>query len=481
MSNTISKVEYEATFNAIHRALSTKVEEIELSDKIPTLDDTQDNNKVFRGKLSVLFVDMRKSTDLTDDLKSKKMVKIYRSFIRMIIQAVRYSGGETRQFAGDGIMGVFQDDIEGEDKTKSSEKAIQAARYIITMMDYCLNPLLSEKMDGLSIACGVGICTGTVLVTKVGMRGKEQDDTSENEMGLVWTGKTTNYASRYCSLANSCEVFIDPITYGELKEKSCWTECSRVKGDKVFKGFVSHEYYLDLESEINQSPIKATNDSKSISFVQEILEETKEQSLLLIDEITQKSMELSKRLEEVEKRETECQQQEKKLSTLETQLKTKENQLLAKQNILGKKEIQLHWDEYNLHRKLFSDTHCKDAVIKALGKDFWLKQIHIMFELGSKIGKSEVDVNSDLDCYLINIYLDYEMYEEAYDALCIQAQFSTWITTGNLQTIVTRSGHWIKLRDILLYRRTQSIAQSTRDYVNDSLRILQIAYPYLYN
>ncbi len=29
-------------------------------------------------------------------------------FIRLAIQAIRYSGGHTRQFAGDGIMGIFQ-------------------------------------------------------------------------------------------------------------------------------------------------------------------------------------------------------------------------------------------------------------------------------------------------------------------------------------------------------------------------------------
>ena len=42
------------------------------------------------------------------------MVKVYRSFIRIVIQAIRYSGGYTRQFAGDGIMGVFQDSNEGD-------------------------------------------------------------------------------------------------------------------------------------------------------------------------------------------------------------------------------------------------------------------------------------------------------------------------------------------------------------------------------
>ena len=99
----ISTSEFEVASNAVKNILGQPVEEIEITDILPPLNDITDSNKVFKGKLSVLIVDMRKSTDLTDELKSKKMVKVYRSFIRVVIQAIRYSGGYTRQFAGDGI------------------------------------------------------------------------------------------------------------------------------------------------------------------------------------------------------------------------------------------------------------------------------------------------------------------------------------------------------------------------------------------
>lgn len=89
--------EFETASNAVNNILGQSVEEIEITEILPLLnDDITDSNKVFKGKLSVLFVDMRKSTDLTDELKSKKMVKVYRSFIRIVIQAIRYSGGYTR-------------------------------------------------------------------------------------------------------------------------------------------------------------------------------------------------------------------------------------------------------------------------------------------------------------------------------------------------------------------------------------------------
>lgn len=67
--------EFETASNAVKNILGQPVEEIEITDILPPLNDIADSNKVFKGKLSVLFVDMRKSTDLTDELKSKKMVK----------------------------------------------------------------------------------------------------------------------------------------------------------------------------------------------------------------------------------------------------------------------------------------------------------------------------------------------------------------------------------------------------------------------
>ena len=196
----IPAAEFESAANAVNSILGQPVEEIEITDILPPLNDLTDSNKVFKGKLSVLFVDMRKSTDLTDEIKSRKMVKVYRLFIRMAIQAIRYSGEHTRQFADDGIMGIFQDSAEDEQVITSSQKAVRAARYIHTLIDYCLNPALKKSMN-ICIGCGVGICTGIVMITKVGMRGKEDSEKAKNETGAVWVGSTTNYASRYYGLA----------------------------------------------------------------------------------------------------------------------------------------------------------------------------------------------------------------------------------------------------------------------------------------
>ena len=445
----IPTLEFESATNAVNNILGQSVEEIEITDTLPPLNEITDSNKVFKGKLSVLFVDMRKSTDLTDELKSKKMVKVYRSFIRVAIQAIRYSGGYTRQFAGDGIMGVFQDSNEDEQVITSSNKAVKAARYIHTLIDYCLNPALKKSMD-ICIGCGVGICTGTIMITKVGMRGKESDQTTENETGAVWVGSTTNYASRYCSLAHSCEIFIDESTYSELDDSEKWVQISRTKGNKIFNGHIAKEYYLTLPEEIEAQAVKVDEKNQSEpTFIQEIFTETQEKALSLVDEISKKSAELAVALEEVKKRESQIIARDNDSRKESIRLQQWQNKLNSKQADVDHKEQQNKEAAYSLHSSIFSKTFCKDSLIKLYGKDYWLELVQKMYELGEEIGKSKLQVEIDLDCYLVRIYMCFSMYEEAYEIFCVQAEHSSWLHSDTLEDVVKQSGHWAKLKGIL--------------------------------
>lgn len=446
----LTNSEIENALRALDHILDQPVSEIDLTDAIPPVADVADSNKVFKGKLSILFVDMRKSTDLTDELKAKKMVKIYRAFIRMAIQAIRYSGGYTRQFAGDGLMGVFQDSTKEGVLVTSAHKAVTAARYIQTLVDFCLNPALKKHFDDVCIGCGVGVCTGTVMITKVGMRGREADDTTENETGIVWVGSTTNYASRYCSLAAPGEVFIDDGTYLEIGSSEIWKKTSRVKGEKAFSGYVAGQYYLPLPDTFEQEPIQAEPaEDSGIDFVQKIFDETQKCALGLVDEISKKSAELSVVLEKVKHREQQVTARENEAGKESTRLQTWDERLTTRQKAIDRVERQNNEDAYRAYRSIFSNTFCKQQVIAACGKDYWLELIETAYELGGKIGKTKLDVKRDLAYYLVDIYLCFELYEEAYDAFCIQAQYSSWISTYKLETVVKKSGHWLKLKGIL--------------------------------
>ena len=87
---------------------------------------------------AILFIDIRKSTYLTENSQAKSMVKIYRSFMRMAVDCVRKNGGVTRQFLGDRIMGVLIDSADENRNTVDSaaDKAINAGRSVQTVIDY---------------------------------------------------------------------------------------------------------------------------------------------------------------------------------------------------------------------------------------------------------------------------------------------------------------------------------------------------------
>ena len=231
----LSKSDFEKLDSRLKNIIEQPVEQIEVnSDLPPTIEQLEDNNKTYSIVAAILFIDIRKSTYLTENSQAKSMVKIYRSFMRMAVDCVRKNGGVTRQFLGDRIMGVFIDSVDesGLVIEKAVDKAINAARSLLTVIDYSLNKYLKSKVNGKIIECGIGIDYGKVLVTQVGMYGVEQDENKENEVDCVWVGNTTNHASKYSDLASGGEIFISDNVYKQLSDcyKDVWTEVAKYKG-----------------------------------------------------------------------------------------------------------------------------------------------------------------------------------------------------------------------------------------------------------
>lgn len=474
MKNKLMKNEFENANSAIQSILSVAVESIELSDNVPILDEIPDSNKVFKGKLSVLFVDMRKSTDLTDEIKSKKMVKVYRSFIRLVIQAIRYSGGFCRQFAGDGVMGVFQDITEGENKVSSEVQAVRAGRYIITMIDYCLNPLIKQHMD-ITISCGVGICTGTVMITKVGMRGKESDNTVENELGITWVGSTTNYSSRLCSLAQSGEIFIDEATFKSIKESDeIWKETTRVKADKIYHGYIALDYYLALDKENEVQPIKGEEEAdEATTFIQKIFNETQEEALRLVGEISKVSFDIGKKLQQITEKEEFLSEKQKTLIEKERLIKQVETQLETRKVSLSNWDSRLQKEEYALHIDIIKKAHCKKDFTIGMGKEFWKSELEYAIIKGKLVGKSETEVKKDVCYALVSIYEDLEMWNEAYWALCIQAEYHPWVHASTIEKIVQKVGMGASIKEIIEKRLQTALLSELREELEKGLDFLK--------
>ncbi|PKK99784.1 MAG: hypothetical protein CVV57_01650 [Tenericutes bacterium HGW-Tenericutes-2] len=64
-------------------------------------------NKVIDAETSVLFIDIRNSSKLSQEIKTKNMTKIYKMFGVISSMAVRENCGIIFQFIGDGFMAAF--------------------------------------------------------------------------------------------------------------------------------------------------------------------------------------------------------------------------------------------------------------------------------------------------------------------------------------------------------------------------------------
>ena len=147
----LTKTDFDNLDVRIENIVSQSVEQIQVeTDLPPTIDQLQDNNKTYSLVAAILFIDIRKSTYLTENSQAKSMVKIYRSFMRMAVECVRKNGGVTRQFLGDRIMGVFIDSVDENGIVIESavDKAVNAARSLQTVITFSLNKHLKTKVNG---------------------------------------------------------------------------------------------------------------------------------------------------------------------------------------------------------------------------------------------------------------------------------------------------------------------------------------------
>jgi class 3 adenylate cyclase len=424
----ISKADTDALLVAINRIVSTEVLEKAITDQLPLTDDLPDGNKIYCGKVSVLFVDMRDSTKLPDRFNTEQLVKIYRSYIRTVVQAIRYSGGVVRDFMGDGVLAVFVDD----ENERSEDKAVHAARYITTAIDKFLNPALDEKFKH-RISCGIGIHTGDISLSKVGMRGKEQDDEAENEFGIAWIGNSTNLACKFSGAVSGGTIFISPSTYvalSDIESKQKWEKLEVLKGSNVLNGYIAKQYYLQLDEETE--PCVASSTTIGLAD-------------LLRTEYQKQFADIAKKSEELGRKERELKAKEEQLNTKTIEVTRKENGNRAIEN-----ELREH--EYLFYCDVLGSGHCKSAYVKTMGESFWEENLQKAIEAGRNIGKTDCEIKQEVSYAMVSIYEDLEKWDKAYDFLVEQATGYAWLNMYTVQTIVRHVGYCDRLKSALYTR-----------------------------
>ena len=137
----------------------------------------------------VLYIDIRRSTELNMTHKPKTVAKLYSAFVRAMTRCARYHKGHVRGIIGDRVMVLF-------DRKNAFTNAVECAISMNTISQHVINTYFTRG----EVECGIGIDAGNMLATKTGVRRRGVDLASYRN--LVWLGRPANVASKLTDLAN---------------------------------------------------------------------------------------------------------------------------------------------------------------------------------------------------------------------------------------------------------------------------------------
>jgi class 3 adenylate cyclase len=149
------------------------------------------------SEVTVLFADCRGYTQLTHELGIEKLTPITEEFFKVSAEIIRDHHGIVDHFLGDAIMALFNVPIKHEDHVL---RAVTAAFRIQDAVDR-VNAKLG---NGVRLAVGIGIATGTALATNMG---------STNCSDYTMVGDSINIASRLQEKAATGEILVTAEAY----------------------------------------------------------------------------------------------------------------------------------------------------------------------------------------------------------------------------------------------------------------------------
>lgn len=418
----ISKRELDLAKNAVSQIISAEIQKNNLADSLPEINEIADSNTVYTKKVSMLFVDMRDSTKLSLNHEEVEIIKIYRSCIRILVQSIRYNEGSVRNFTGDGVLAAFIDSAESH----SEDKAVIAARYITTLINKILNPLLYKKFS-FKLSCGIGIHTGDITLTKVGMKGKNPDQ-EILDYDLVWLGDTTNFASKFSDVVANNDIFISKSTYDKLSnfnQSMKWRKYETVKGKNLLSGYIAQEFYLDIDEEL--SPVISdtkTDNNESLNEFNKVFQDA-------LNDLLSKSKLLGIKENEINSKAEETKKHQKRNRELESKLNNK---------------------IYNLYHDIFSKAWHDNSFTKGMGQIFFDEGLEKLISAGRVLDKTENQVKTDVCYYLVDIYSNLENWEKAYEYLVVQAYYNSWIHMHTVKKVVENYKYYYVIKGAIEHR-----------------------------
>ena len=171
-----------------------------------------------QAELSVIFVDVRGFTELSERIPTPELVARLNRFYELATQAVFALDGTLDKMAGDQVMAFFGHPFRPKDHP---QRAVRAALNIVASVG-------TMDADGEGFRVGAGIGTGEAFVGNVG---------EEDVRDYTVIGDVVNTAARLQGEAKPGEVLIMETTYlpvaADFPEAPQWSLTLKGKSEPV--------------------------------------------------------------------------------------------------------------------------------------------------------------------------------------------------------------------------------------------------------
>lgn len=172
---------------------------------VPSPEDLTFGNTGRRLNACIFYADISGSTEMVNLLLDECAAEYYKAFLYCAAKIIKQNEGEITAYDGDRVMAVFL----GPSKEKLAVCAAFNLGYAVSQI---INPQFKSTYgeNHRRLRHTIGIDTGTVLVSKTGVR---------IDSDLVWVGPPANYAAKlnsFLGLDHDYPIRITQEVYSEL-------------------------------------------------------------------------------------------------------------------------------------------------------------------------------------------------------------------------------------------------------------------------
>ena len=160
---------------------------------------------------SALFVDIRKSSVLTDYHKNRVLAKIYRAYVSEVVALMNGNSNCVEiNVMGDGVSGIFNTPYK-----ENIDTVFATAFQISSIIDILNCRLRARNMKTLTV--GIGASYGSALMIMAGYKGSGINE-------VIWVGDVVNEASHLSEFGNKTsedkEIMTSNLFYTNLSDEN---------------------------------------------------------------------------------------------------------------------------------------------------------------------------------------------------------------------------------------------------------------------